>query len=255
MLSRSVPSRAAEAAAMYLLFLQGRGPGAGSDRSAEVAAEARLLAGVTRPTIVNVGANQGQWAAEMMAQIPDARWVLVEPSAACQPALRELAKSRPAQDVQVCAVALGVGSGHADLWADVPGSPAASVFQRPDGDLADLTDAVEQVSVMSLDDLAADLGLERIDLLKMDCEGSEFAVLRGAAVLLERRAIRVISFEFGSAAVAARVFFHDFWQLLSGSYRLSRVLPGGRTIAIDGYHERLEHFYGTATYLATAREP
>ena len=218
--------------------------------------EARLLAGLPRPVIVNVGANRGQWAAAMMSNIPRAQWVLVEPAMACQPPLAALRASRQVGEVTVCAVALSEAAGTADLWADAPGSPTASVFQRPDGYLHHLTDAVEQVPVTTLDALAAELDVRRIDLLKMDCEGSEFAVLRGASGLLARRAIRVISFEFGSAAVAARVFFHDFWELLAegGGYRISRVLPGGRTIAIDAYHERLEHFYGTATYLATLRE-
>ena len=238
---------------MYLMFLQGRGPGAGSDRESEAVAEARLLAGVPRPVIVNVGANEGQWASAMMPRIPRARWVLVEPSAQCQQALVALREARLSGEVEVREVALGAAAGSAEVWADAPGSPAASVFQRPDGYLHDLTATMERVPVTTLDELASELGLSRIDLLKMDCEGSEFAVLSGASGLLARGQIRAISFEFGSAAVAARVFFHDFWELLAvtGGYRISRVLPGGRTVAIDEYHERLEHFYGTATYLAT----
>jgi FkbM family methyltransferase len=52
------------------------------------------------------------------------------------------------------------------------------------------------VSVATLDDLCGDLGIAEIRLLKIDVEGAEPSVLRGATNLLSRRAIKALYVEF-----------------------------------------------------------
>jgi len=69
-------------------------------------------------------------------------------------------------------------------------SPATS-FACKDGDL--------EVACTTLDRYAKETGLERIDLLKIDVEGYEAHVLRGASVLLRERRIGVIILEWAPA--------------------------------------------------------
>ena len=53
-----------------------------------------------------------------------------------------------------------------------------------------------EVETITLHDFCQQHGIEKIDILKMDVEGAELAVLRGAATLLNRGAISLIYTEF-----------------------------------------------------------
>ena len=63
-------------------------------------------------------------------------------------------------------------------------------------------------------------------MLKIDTEGHEFAVLRGASNLLKTGRIDVIHFEFNEMNVVSRVFFKDIWDFLP-NYDFYRMLPDG----------------------------
>jgi hypothetical protein len=53
-----------------------------------------------------------------------------------------------------------------------------------------------QVRVIALDNICAERGLDLIDLLKIDAEGYDFQVLRGAEKLLKEQKISVVQFEY-----------------------------------------------------------
>jgi hypothetical protein len=66
-----------------------------------------------------------------------------------------------------------------------------------------------------------------VRLLKIDTEGHEASVLRGARETIAGRRIELVQFEFNAMNVASRTFFKDFVDLLPG-YRFYRLLPDGR---------------------------
>jgi hypothetical protein len=145
-------------------------------------------------------------------------------------------------------------SGTAELISDQPGSPIASLHPRRDSYFqGSPATRREQVPVTTVDRLMEEYGLTTIDFMKIDTEGHDLAALVGAEQALRAHAVRALSFEFGSGQINSRTFFHDFWDLLHPiGYRLSRVCPGGRSIAVDAYYEDLEHFRGVSNYLAFA---
>jgi hypothetical protein len=78
-------------------------------------------------------------------------------------------------------------------------------------------DAVEQrVTVVTVDAELDRLGRGRIDFLKIDAEGFDLHVLRGAADALERQAIGVIQFEYNEPWLQAGSTLHAALALLSG---------------------------------------
>jgi hypothetical protein len=100
----------------------------------------------------------------------------------------------------------------------------------------------------TLDEYCRENNVATVDLLKLDVEGHELAVLNGGRELLDRGAIDFIQFEFGGCNIDSRTYFRDFHSLLAPRFHLYRILARGLW-PIDRYDESLEAF-GTTNYLA-----
>jgi FkbM family methyltransferase len=92
----------------------------------------------------------------------------------------------------------------------------------------------EEVTATTLDDYCAERRVSRIDLLKIDVEGAEYDVLRGAQGLLEGKAIRCCVFEFGQTTLDMGVQPDEIRGYLdSCGYRVRNLIrkdslfPGG----------------------------
>ena len=83
-----------------------------------------------------------------------------------------------------------------------------------------------EVEIVSLDEFARSRGIEHIDLLKIDTEGAELDVLRGARELIEAGRVGAVQFEFSTRFVLRRTFMRDFCEALA-SYQFFRLLPNG----------------------------
>lgn len=219
----------------FLVQLGLRGLGVLNWRTAKESGEEWLVstflrqrfAGRNRPVIVDVGAHFGESAAGFRQVFRDARIVAAEPS----PTAFALAKERLATlNVEIHQTALSDAAGSVDLFdyeAKSVGSQHASIFEdvfrvgKKDAKWVPV-----KVVATTLDLLCAKYQIERVDFLKIDTEGCEFKVLKGAAGLLARGAVDVIQFEFNEMNVFSRVFMSDFVGLLPG-YALYRLLPNG----------------------------
>ena len=107
----------------------------------------------------------------------------------------------------------------------------------------------EQINLDTLDNYCRQNNILHINYLKIDVEGFELNVLKGAAEMLGKGAVDHIQFEFGECMIDARVFFKDFWNLLNEKYRLYKILPDSLH-EITAYNEELEVFH-CANFIAT----
>jgi FkbM family methyltransferase len=80
----------------------------------------------------------------------------------------------------VLEVALGAEDGTAEMAPMESGETANAAFVER------ATGSSTTVKVMRLDEIAVELALHRCDVVKVDVEGGELAVLRGGATFLER---------------------------------------------------------------------
>lgn len=84
----------------------------------------------------------------------------------------------------------------------------------------------ESVHSITLDQYVTVHNLHSIDLLKVDVEGHELAVFKGAQNLLKNKQIYCIQFEFGNAAIYSRTFFKDIYDLfVLHGYTIYKIMP------------------------------
>ena len=136
--------------------------------------------------VIDIGANIGAQALPLARRLGrDSRVIAVEPADAAIARLRQNRDMNPELADRVTLVHQALGSGNAPLpgtfYARWPLTPVATVHPVHRG-------ALERSTAVSstLDRLVDDLGLSRVDLIKLDVDGHECAVLEGAAETLAR---------------------------------------------------------------------
>ncbi len=124
--------------------------------------------------------------------------------------------------------ALSAAVGQTNLYNrnDLDGFEHATMCPEVIAALHKRTAIPTSVKMSTIDTFAETHKIDRIDFLKIDTEGHELEVLRGARGLLNAGKIRYVQFEFNKMNSASRVFLADFRALLTG-HRLFRMLPSG----------------------------
>jgi FkbM family methyltransferase len=211
-----------------LFYMSSRGLGLLNFSSERISGERRAivvaLAGKTKPVVFDVGANEGHWISSVLAICPAAEIHAFEP----QPALAERVRATYPH-VHLNAIGLGHEPGTLELfdYADHPGSQHASVLPGVIDNVHGGSARSQKVPIGTVDQYCAERRIEHIDFLKIDVEGFELNVLRGAPRMLKGGRIDVIQFEFNEMNLVGRTFMRDFFAELSAAYVLYRLLPHG----------------------------
>ena len=167
--------------------------------------------GASTKTFIDVGANRGDWTDMLLKHAPGAQLgILIEPSLKGAEILRSHFASEPRVTTLQAAAADQEGT---MSFFEQPGVGVASSLVQGTavGGIATV------VPVVTLDQEANRRGIAQIDFLKIDAEGYDFHVLRGAAQLLQQKRIRALQFEYqtswaqaGSTLAAALSFLAGF---------------------------------------------
>ena len=108
---------------------------------------------------------------------------------------------------------------------------------------------LQECKVVQGDKYVAQLGIERIALLKIDTEGSELSILNGFKNMITRHKIDVIQFEYGYNNGDARALLRDFYELLEPSgYRIGRLTNSG--VAFRNFDILMNNFESGPNYVA-----
>lgn len=146
------------------------------------------------PVFFDVGANIGQTAHEMHRAFPRARIFAFEPVAATFALLQ--ANTRDIPGLRAFPLALGAQPGRGRILSHEK-SDSNILLVGENSAPSELP--LEDVQIDTLDRFCAAQNLERIDVLKIDTEGHELAVLRGGAELLAAGCVRYIYVEVAFA--------------------------------------------------------
>jgi FkbM family methyltransferase len=197
------------------------------------------LAGIEQPIIFDVGANVGEYSLLLRREYPRAQIYAFEPN---ENTYKQLISKVGGS---VICINAGIGSKEKSekiyTYADNLASSHASIYGDVLSGFHKRDDLVEiDFQLTTLDLFCEREAVRGIDFLKIDTEGNEFEVLKGAGKLLSTHKIKIIQFEFGECDVFSRVFLRDFYAILS-DYNIYR-LDSNRLIALFEYISTNEIF-------------
>jgi FkbM family methyltransferase len=198
--------------------------------------------------VADVGANVGRWSESMLAAASEAgreadlRLHAFEPESY---AFTRLARALDGTRASLSRTALSDRPGTSLLHVVGPAAGTNSLYPVPGA----LQTASENVATITLDSYAEQSGIARFALVKIDAEGHDLAVLRGARALLAEHRIAVAQFEYNHRWILARFFLRDAFEfLLALGYRVGKLTPRGVEF-YPGWDTDLETFV-EGNYLA-----
>lgn len=178
------------------------------------------------PIFLDVGANLGHYSQLLVDKFPGAKILACEANPKTLAALQERFLDGA---VAVVDHAISSKPGTTQFFdrLDHDGlSEHGSVYKGVIEEVHRVESVEYTVPVTTVDELVDEHHLPSIQLLKIDTEGHELEVLRGAEKSLESGIVDLVHVEFGETNLISRVFFRDLALRLS-DYIPYRLLPHG----------------------------
>lgn len=187
--------------------------------------------------LFDVGAHEGEWTAYALRLNPSAEIHCFEPIRAHY---EQLVAKRLSGRVICNATALSDAPGASGTAAMFTKSRSLHDRRGPGWDGPSEGES-ELVDLTTLDAYCATNGISAIDLLKIDTEGHDLAVLRGGTQMIRNGRVQRIQFEYGPRNVFSRVFLRDFFLFFESlPYRIYQIMPRG-LVPAHTYDRRLEN--------------
>jgi FkbM family methyltransferase len=187
--------------------------------------------------LLDIGANKGDWTAHALAvaRMSDAVHVhAFEPSRAT----RSMLSSRFARDaaVTVQPYALSDTVGEAKFYSSEDGAGTNSLL--PSSGLN-----VEVAELTTIDRFMQQSGIENVSMAKIDTEGFDLLVLRGAEQSLLAGRINVVQFEYNWRWLTNHACLRDVFDLISDKpYRFGKLV-GNAVEFYEQWHFELDRYF------------
>ena len=184
-------------------------------------------------TVLDIGAHHGYYTLLASRKVgPQGLVLAVEASPRERGRLRAHLRINRCKNVEVESRALGETEGTADLFLVRGTETGCNSLRKPD---VDQKTEVLTVSIALLDRVIQDHRIERVDFIKLDIEGAELSVLKGATQLLSRVPRPVILAEIQD--IRTKPWGYPAREIVrylsSADYLWFQPLPDGRLRKMD----------------------
>lgn len=184
-------------------------------------------------TVFDVGANVGELTLLFSRFVGDGIVHAFEASSTTFDKLKTICTASERQNVIINHQAVAAENGFIELYIyDGSLSVFNSQAQRPLKDYGLDIESIgtEKVSAVTIDEYCRKNKVEQIDLLKIDVEGAELQVMRGASEMLENKRIKCLSFEFGQTTFDMGNTPAEIELLLKETgYKIQNIIEGAET--------------------------
>jgi FkbM family methyltransferase len=171
-------------------------------------------------TVLDVGANVGNWSLMAANLLPEATIYALEvvPNTAGE------LQARVGQHNRIRCFNLGLAerTGTLSLRYDPAASTHATFTDYPHS----WTGERIECPVMRADDFLAQQGIAQVDFMKVDVEGAEHLVLQGMENYLRDQRVRLVQFEYGRVNILTHFLLRDFYELFAKyGYLVGKIYP------------------------------
>jgi FkbM family methyltransferase len=234
-MKRSEMKCSEEAIEFYNRFSELQKTGQADDKILTAAALNTLLTAEAF-SVIDVGANQGDWSRAFLRRFPKAVIHAIE----ADPKTFELLRQNTAAQTNIHPVNLAVSSKTGKVSFYSHENPlCSSMLNLPD---ARGKTRMMEVEAQTLDAFCAARKLDDVRFIKIDTEGHDLEVVKGARQILKSPALEFIVLEFGiDSADQRHVHVNELVAALSP--------PGFQVQALGGFGFYDGYFYGNALFV------
>ncbi|MEG3845592.1 FkbM family methyltransferase [Microcoleus sp. herbarium19] len=179
--------------------------------------------------VFDIGANIGSWTNQVLNKYPDVQIHLFEPAPPIyQTLLQNLAEPIKSGQLVLNNLAIAHQPEIREFYYYEKSSGWSTFHRRFEIEKQYNIQSPQpfQVLTATLDDYVQTRGIKRINFLKIDTEGGELEVLRGATNLLQKGKVDYIQFEYGGTFVDANITLKQvFEHLQKFRYTIFKILP------------------------------
>ena len=195
---------------------------------------------------VDVGANVGEYSSSLLALTDSScEGLAFEPSPLAFTALQTKLAPEIDKRLSIFQMALGDSVGVANFHMEANAGETSSLVRHH----SQVDAQVVQIQTTTLDAAIKRFGdPQRIDLLKIDAEGFDLRVLKGASELLRTHRVAVIQFEYNAPWAFAGSTLADALDLLGDHGYSVRLLKREGLVAFD--YAKYGDFFGYANFVA-----
>lgn len=188
--------------------------------------------------LLDVGANKGEWSLRALSLAERAgkqvAIVAFEPCAATRSLLAD--RLSGFSNVEVFALALSSIDGEAEFFSSGAGAGTNSLY-------AVSGSTSERVQLITLDSFVDRLGIDRICMLKIDAEGHDLDVLKGAEQMLTQGRIDLVQFEYNWRWIISHAALRDVFEYIKDKpYRLGKLVRNGIDV-FDEWHFEMDRYF------------